>query len=274
MTNDKLTWLLDEKQEESGASDLKPAIESIGDHHITISRQEARHGSPQQTIPLHLCPTLAYGSVEFNKAVRADFYPGKWCDWTELRCDHHYASIGKFLINDDYIFLPSGEVMRRLPDLLKEWEQVFLRPSRADKPFSGFVANADTGEDIKLRLRNMTPSDLVVLASAKAIEAEYRLVAVRAGKIVASSQYLQHGQFFSAPQTPPEALAVAETIVLALGKDFPDPMLVIDIGKCEGRYGLVEINGFSFANFYACDLEAIVRVAHEQAMMEWQEMKQ
>src|SRR5690242_1652464 len=108
----QLTWLLDEKQEESGASDLIPAIESLDDRHLTIPRREARNGS-EQTLPLHSVPTLAYGSIEFAKAVRNDFYPGRWCDWTALRCEHYYANLGTLLFNDDYIILPVGEVRRR-----------------------------------------------------------------------------------------------------------------------------------------------------------------
>src|SRR4051794_9055235 len=133
-----LTWLLDEHQDESGASDVIPAIEAVGDRHVTISRKEARHGS-EQTVSLHSAPTLAYGSIEFNKAIRNDFYPGRWSDWTALRCEHYYANLGALLLNDDYILLPAGEVRRRQNQLLQQWSQIFLRPVRADKPFPGFV---------------------------------------------------------------------------------------------------------------------------------------
>jgi len=40
--NTPLTWLLDEKSDEAQLNDLRPAIESIGDHYITMSRQEAQ----------------------------------------------------------------------------------------------------------------------------------------------------------------------------------------------------------------------------------------
>ena len=41
----QLTWLLDEKGEETELSDLRPAITSIGDRYLTISRKEARLGT-------------------------------------------------------------------------------------------------------------------------------------------------------------------------------------------------------------------------------------
>ena len=50
-------------------------------------------------------------------------------------------------------------------------------------------------------------------------------------------------------------------------------MYLVDIALCEGEYRLLEINGFSFASFYVCDLQAIVRAAHEEAMREWQQMQ-
>jgi hypothetical protein len=269
----QLTWLLDEKQEESGASDLRNAIEAAGDRHLTISRREARNGTAAQTLPLHSCPTLAYGSIEFAKAIRADFYPGKWCDWAALRCEHYYATLGALLLNDDYILLPAGEVKRRQNVMLQQWQQMFLRPVRADKPFSGFVVARDQAEEIERQLSGVLSHDLIVLAPAKEIEAEYRTVAVRGRGIVAASQYMRESQLHIERETPVEALQVAEHVVTALGSDFPDPMYVVDIARYRGEYRLLEINGFSFASFYACDLEVIVRAAHEEAVREWQEMQ-
>lgn len=269
----RLTWLLDEKYEEAGNSDLRPAIEAIGDHHLTLSRREARHGTAEQTLPLHSCPTLAYGSIEFAKAIRSDFYPGKWCDWTELRCERYYPKVGALLLNDDYILLPTGEVRRRQNSLLQQWEPMFLRPVRADKPFAGFVATRNNPADIEQQLQNVEAHELVVLASAKHIEAEYRTVAVRGQGIVAVSRYMSNGAFTLERQIPDEAHQVARAVVEALGTDFPDPMYIVDIALCAGEYRLLEINGFSFASFYACDLGAIIRAAHEQAMREWQDMQ-
>jgi hypothetical protein len=54
----QLTWLLDEKHEEAGASDLRDAIAAVGDRHLTLSRQEARYES-EMTCPLHCLPDKA-----------------------------------------------------------------------------------------------------------------------------------------------------------------------------------------------------------------------
>ena len=268
-----LTWLLDEKQEESGVSDLRPAIEAVGDRYLTISSREARYGTAEQTLSLHSCPTLAYGSIEFAKAVRSDFYPAKWCDWTELRCERYYPKVSALLLNNDYILLPAGEVRQRQNLLRQQWETMFLRPVRADKPFDGFVTKWDQPDEIQQRLRNVEAHELVVLASAKNIQAEYRTVAVRDQGIVTASQYMRNGEFCLVRQIPAEAQQVAEAVIKTLGADFPDSMYVVDIALCEGEYRLLEINGFSFASFYACDLEAIVHAAHEQALREWHEMQ-
>ncbi len=266
-----LTWLLDEKSDEAQLNDLRPAIESIGDKHITISRQEARYGTVERTLSLHASPTFAYGSIEFVKAVRPDFYPGKWCDWTELRCDRYFAKLGELLLSDDYVLLPAFEVIRRLDGILKDWGSVFLRPCRADKPFSGFVASRDTPNDLERRFEKMAAHDLVVVARVKPIEAEYRMVAVRGKGVVATSQYMQEGEFYSQSKVPAEALRIAEAVIQILGDDFPDPMYIVDIAKSQGAYRLLEINGFSYAVLYACDLEATVRAAHEEALREWRD---
>lgn len=267
----QLTWLLDDKGEEAGLSDLRPAIVSIGDRYLTISRKEARMGTQEQTLPLHSAPTLAYGSVEFVKAVRNEFYPGKWCDWTALRCERYFARVGELLVNEDYLLLPAAEVRRRQQSLLLGWNPVFLRPSRADKPFSGFVAHS--AEEIDRQLEKVEAFDLVVVAPAKAIEVEYRMVAVRGKGIVAASQYMQSGQFTVQREVPARAFEVAASVVEMLGVDFPDPMYIVDIAHVAGEYRLLEINGFSYAVLYDCDLEAIVRAAHEEALHEWNAMQ-
>jgi len=267
----QLTWLLDEKGEEAGVSDLRPAITSIGDRYLTISRKEARIGTQEQTLPLHSSPTLAYGSVEFVKAIRNDFYPGKWCDWAALRCDRYFANVGALLVNEDYLLLPAAEVRRRQSTLLMQWNSLFLRPARADKPFSGFVAHSP--DDIERQLGTVEAYDLVVVAPAKAIESEYRMVAVRSKGIVAASQYMRNGQFIIQRDAPSAVYQVAASVVELLGEDFPDPMYIVDIAHVEDEYRLLEINGFSYAVLYDCDLEAIVRAAHEEALHEWDEMQ-
>ena len=84
---------------------------------------------------------------------------------------------------------------------------------------------------------------------------------------------MRDGEPYLEAQIPSEAQETAQAVAEALGADFPDPMFVIDIALSQGKYRLLEINGFSFASFYACDLKAIVRAAHEQALREWQDMQ-
>lgn len=269
-----VTWLLEDQpeEEEHQADRLKAAIESIGDRHITISRHEARYGTAE-TRSLHDCPTLAYGSIEFAKAIRSEFYPGKWCDWTALRCERYYPKVGAFLLNDDYILLPVGEVLRRQKTLLAERNAIFLRPVRADKSFSGFVAHAETPAEIEAKLRSAEAHDLVVLAEPKEIEAEYRAVAMRGTGIVTASQYMRNGQLTITPEMPAEARQVAAQVMKALGDDFPDPMFMVDIARSNSAYRLLELNSFSASDFYACDLEVIARAAHDSALREWEELR-
>jgi hypothetical protein len=270
--NVQLTWLLDAKQDEAGMSDLRAVIEAVGDRYLILSRHEVRQVS-DQTLWLHAVPTLAYGSVEFCKAIRRELYPGRWCDWPGLRYDYYAAGLGALLLNDDYVLLPAGEVRRRQSLLRQQWGAVFLRPVRADKPFAGFVACTDAGDEIEERLIRLEKHDLVVVARAKTIDAEYRTVAVRGKGIIAESQYMRQGQLDLDQEVPPEVEQAAKDVVMALGTNFPDPMFVVDIALCQGQYRLLEVNSFSFSIFYACDLEAIVRAAHTEAISEWQQMQ-
>ncbi len=109
----------------------------------------------------------------------------------------------------------------------------------------------------------------MVVAPAKEIEAEYRMVALRGKGIVAASQYVQNGEVAIQRDAPSGAYQIAASAIEMMGEDFPDPMYMVDIAQHQGEYRLLEINGFSYSIFYGCDLEAIVHAAHEAALHEW-----
>lgn len=51
----------------------------------------------------------------------------------------------------------------------------------------------------------------------------------------------------------------------------PDICYTVDIAEHDGRVSLLEINSFSCAAFYDCNIEAIVREASVVATKEWME---
>ena len=49
----------------------------------------------------------------------------------------------------------------------------------------------------------------------------------------------------------------------------PDPIFMIDVCESDGRFCLVELNGFSCSWLYQCDLPEVVGRASELAVRQW-----
>ena len=49
----------------------------------------------------------------------------------------------------------------------------------------------------------------------------------------------------------------------------PDPIFMIDVCESDGRFWLVELNGYSCSWLYQCDLAEVVGRARELAVRQW-----
>jgi len=163
------------KGEEAGVSDLTSAIGAIGDRYLTISRKEAADWARQSnSLPSLLAHTgLWLGGVCQSHPLRF-LFQGSVVTGQNCAAERYFAKVGALLLNDDYLLLPAAEVRRRKTALLRftMGGPIFLRPARADKPFSGIVVH--TPDEIEQHLEKVRTDDLIVLAPAREIEAEYR----------------------------------------------------------------------------------------------------
>lgn len=125
--------------------------------------------------------------------------PGIFCTWRNLRCTTYYAYWGAFLLQQNYLFLPLREVLRRRSELFEKFgEGFFLKPNNNDKMFAAQVfyrqdLEEDAGDRIALEAI-CTPETLLVVAPARKIGREWRLIMVE-GKVVAATLYKRSGVF-------------------------------------------------------------------------------
>lgn len=252
-------YLLDRSTPLRGPS-LPEALQSAG---CDVSRHsfDPRGRELEGSLPeLGGRPMMAYGSYGFVRHVLSVGgtsvpRPGAYMRIENLSFHRFAAHIGDLLLNDDFHILPFGELKRRPPP----GKDVFVRPDRVTKSFTGFRVSADAFEyemSCLERGLGVGVEELVVVASAKPIEMECRYV-VADGRITAKSTYGWADGFIPSGDTDPRCDEVA--IEVARRDWQPDTVYTCDVALSSGRARVVELNSFSCSGLYACDTDAVAR---------------
>jgi hypothetical protein len=177
------------------------------------------------------------------------------------------------MLNDDFVILPFAEFRRRG---LGRWGgQCFLRPNAVTKSFTGMVIDEESfpAEVNALeKLQYVMPDDLVVAATARRIERETRFVIVD-GEVVSGSTYGWNGNADFGLPIDEQSLSLAREV--ASREWQPDRAYTCDValteigGQTVAR--LVELNSFSCAGLYACDLDNVVAAVSAMTLDEWEQ---
>lgn len=217
---------------------------------------------------------IVYGSLNYISSLAKEgyvFYPGAFGVTTDTACSFYMPLLPKErLLNSDYIFLPWRELRRSKDFVLNVFKgDVFVRPDSGYKPFTGFVLREDDW-DYELNAQEQTSSVMhnshILISSAKKIYAEYRFV-IAGRKVVTGSQYHQNGETVESAILDPVAIELAEFVA-----KYPwwqlDVCYTCDIGITDAGPKIVEINSFSSAGLYKCDLEKVVTAVSKEAEQE------
>jgi hypothetical protein len=262
-------WLLDPSVFETEHAELAAAIVRQGFSFKDVTRPplpyrwEDRKNAHCQLFPKGAC-VVTHADIELVTRVRAagDWTPGVFASVEHFFCSHYFAHFGRFLLNRDYALLPFAELLRCADFLFNTFGRdgrIFVRPDSPLKLFTGLVASQATFErDVEfMGFYDFPCESLVVVSSPKTIVREWRLV-IADGQIVAGSQYKEGNENVRRPGVEPGVNAFGKAL-LAAGY-APDPVWVMDICQtADNEYHLLEIGGFSFADLYACDKDAVVR---------------
>jgi hypothetical protein len=215
-------------------------------------------------------PVMTYGSYAFVRHVLAAVAPTLPCPGSFMRTDdlafHRFAAhIGDLLLSDDFHLLPFAELKRRPPPD----RDVFVRPDKVTKSFTGFRIPADAFEfEIGCldRVARVGADELVVIANVKPIDLECRYV-IADGKVVAKSTYGWDESFV--PSTRTDARCDAVALEVARRDWQPDTVYTCDVALTEGRGRVVELNSFSCSGLYACDTDAVAKAVTASIVEEY-----
>ena len=216
-----------------------------------------------------------YGSLNLAKQVQkhTQWVPGAWCNLPQFECVYYYPKLSQFLLNDRYIMLPYGELLRQkdfLYETLGNSGCLFIRPSSGFKLFTGTVVHVDKYErEVEcFGLYDVEPHKVVVVSEPQNLLEEWRLV-IADQRCVTGSLYKNAGKIVHSPEVPQEVIDYGN---LVAGTWQPDPVFVLDVCRLKsGELKLIEINSFSSSGLYVCDKAKIVEAASAMAVKEWGE---
>jgi hypothetical protein len=280
----KAGWIVDrymlDLAAERGCGSIADAVLRAGmEVHVVTSDG---HMSRDMTLPAWdgRCVVL-YGSFRFVRRVerqlkasgRPALLPGAFARVENLSYSTFGAHLGDVLLNDDFVILPFGEFRRRR---LRGWGgRCFLRPDAVTKSFAGMVVTeGDFDHEMNSleKLQLVMPEDLVVAAAARDIRRETRFVVVD-GEVVSGSTYGWNGSDDIGLPIDKASAALARDVASRAWQ--PDRAYTCDIALFEDdvdlKARLIELNSFSCAGLYGCDLDAVVAAVSDAAEDEWEQ---
>lgn len=275
-------WIVDQYMldlaAERGCGSIADAVLRAGmEVHVATSDG---HMSREMALPAwnERCVVL-YGSFRFVRRVERQLkasgghalLPGAFARVENLSYSAFGAHLGDVLLNDDFVILPFGEFRRRR---LRDWGgRCFLRPDAVTKSFPGMVvAEADFDHEMNSleKLQHVMPEDLVVASSGRNILRETRFVVVD-GEVVSGSTYGWNGSGDIGLPIDEASAALARNVACRTWQ--PDRAYTCDVALIEHegdlKARLIELNSFSCAGLYGCDLDKVVAAVSDAAVDEW-----
>lgn len=229
---------------------------------------KARPGAPAprdllgaEDVPPQAC-VVFLGTLPTMRHIQLhrSWTPGGWCDFDRLRCACYYAHLGPFLLNQRYAFLPGVEALRHADRLYRDYGregEVFVRPDGPWKVFPGARVRRAAFEQALAPAR-YDPETLVLVAEPQTLGREWRLV-IGNGEVVAASLYRERGEATQSEGCPEEVRDFARRVLAACAWR-PDPLFMLDVGESGDGPRVIELNAFSCAGLYRCDLAPVIEV--------------
>ncbi|MEM9777383.1 MAG: ATP-grasp domain-containing protein [Chloroflexota bacterium] len=195
--------------------------------------------------------------VAHDIAQSSPWTPGAFCNLERFTCSNYYSLVASHLIHQSWQTTTVQKFVARPDDFFKDASELFVRPDSPLKPFSGRVISR---ENVSLRALDhgfyYDELDLpIILTPTRQVGQEWRFV-VHDQQVITGSGYVADGRSGTVELTSGAAWEMAQAIAETL--EPPDPLYVLDIAESDGRLWLMELNPFSGADLYACNVEIIV----------------
>lgn len=173
-----------------------------------------------------------------------------------LKCSDYYPKYSDALLNNKYFLVDVHNFIANKDHYFNE-DTLFVRPDRADKPFDGAVISRNTNSFDLHRYIFGKFDGMILVAPTQNILEEHRFVIID-GRIITGSYYKKrkghHLEFYEKEIKKGPAWSFVEANI----KYQPSRAFTIDSCLTEDGYKIVELNSFSHAGLYSCNIKKIV----------------
>lgn len=183
-------------------------------------------------------------------------------------CSSYYPYFQSYLLNGDYQIYQ----MRQIPLKFSNFNgQIFVRPDSGLKNFAGSVLSDHEISGIRSMCSHYEMTDLVITATPKKIDSEWRLLFRQVGdkdfKYITGSLYYNNGDHEENPDVDKDLINYT-TGMLNVCNYSPDPIFYADMALVAGKFALNELTAFCPAGVYACNINKIIDAIQEQSLEE------
>lgn len=218
---------------------------------------------------------ISYGSIEFVSSVplyQRNFIPSGYIQDINLKCSQYLINLPKeHLLNENYIMMPYKEFVRNKNFVYQFFNtnKLFVRPDSGFKTFAGtciHIEDFDYEINSLNQLTSISDSTMILISQIKPIYKEYRCV-IGNREVIASSLYKIKDEVIMEEGAPKNVLSLAN--IIAKNEWQPDLVYTCDIALLDnGECKVIELNSFSCAGLYACNLYDVVRKVSKIAVEE------
>ena len=282
MSSPKVHWLVENEPFEDDIYPMLQEIERQG-HDLRLIKYNILEREIYRNFYAEDACVFFYGSINLSLQLQKEtpWVPGPIVNMTNYKTSVQVANWNKYLLNKDGIFLPYGELKRRIHSKeikklpIDEYGRLFIRPDTGNKLFTGQVILVEDSKNdflyLDSRCRN---EDMIYISSALKMGTEYRLI-VADDKIIAGCQYRKDGNLETTidSHVPQHVLNKAK-FILEDSQWRPDRAFVMDVheDRLSGDVDIIELNAISCSGLYASNCEPIVRELSRIALEEWKDI--
>lgn len=271
----KVKWLLDSNiLEKLTYGNILEAIEKTGNSYELV---DYFPGNIVTEFPDYNEPVLLYGCHKFCETYgkSGKYFPGNFGVNNNTLTTNYMSHVPlDWFLNSRPIYMSWSMFKQRAKELLEQspTKELFIRPNSGFKTFAGqIIKNSDLQDHINTleQISSVVDETMIMISNSlrEEIKGEFRFVVVDRN-IISGSEY-RWDQILDVRRDWPEECEKLAKKVADLEWQL-DTVYTVDICLLsDDRVKIVELNSFSCAGLYACDLNLVVEAVSKQAIKEW-----
>jgi hypothetical protein len=219
-------------------------------------------------------PVVVYGAHEFARAINphGHYQPGNLGLNDSTQAIQYMSNLPlEWFLNRGTSMMSWAMFKDRRYQLFDTMDskELFIRPNSGFKTFAGQRVKASNIDDHISTLdqtSSVVNDTLILVAPGQHIQGEFRFV-IADKRVIAGSEYRWDGRLDVRADWPDDCWDLAQRVA---DHDWQvDIAYTCDVATTDNGPKVVELNSFSSAGLYACDLEKVVQGVSKAAFREW-----